>query len=124
MKLLVFIAILFITVGGYGQHQKQPKLNDMGKDLQKMQQQTDSSIKALDSLNAHLNDGYKKTMDSVYNHLETEQNNRNMDMFLQMQREQQAKQKKEALLRIGLGVLFLGVLVFGLMRRRKKSAEK
>ena len=66
--------------------------------------------------------------DQQYKHLQEqevqrtmEQNNRNLDEFVRLQREQEAKQKKAMWLRLGLGVFFLGVLVFGLMRKRKKK---
>jgi len=123
MKFLFIPLFMVMNIIGYAQH-KESKIHDMNKEIQETHQKVDSSLKELDSLNEQLNNGYKKTMDSIYDHLETERNNRNLDMFLQMQKEREAKQKKEAYLRIGLGVLFLGILVFGLMRRRKKPANK
>jgi hypothetical protein len=45
---------------------------------------------------------------------------RNMDGILRYQQEQRAKQKKAAIIRIVIGLAFLGVLVVGLLRRRKK----
>lgn len=47
---------------------------------------------------------------------------RNLKALVQMQKERENKQKKQAYIRIGLGVLFLSVLVVGIMRRRRKTA--
>jgi hypothetical protein len=43
----------------------------------------------------------------------------NMDSFLQMQKEQNAKQKKGAIIRIAIGIAFLVLLIIGLKRRKK-----
>lgn len=88
----------------------------------KLNRQIDSSIKQLDSMNQRINEGYKQTMhtmDSINMHLEQERNNRALDSFLRMQKEREEKQKKAMWIRLGIGVLFLGVLIFGLLRRRK-----
>ena len=44
---------------------------------------------------------------------------RNMEGILQLQKEQKAKQKKAAMIRIGIGVALLALLVYGLQRRKK-----
>ena len=46
---------------------------------------------------------------------------RNMDYFLQLQKERRAKEKRNAIMRIGIGVAFLIVLIIGLRRRRLKK---
>ena len=122
----LFVAILFpiVALSADAQKRSQPKLEHI--DNQKMQEQIDSSMKALDSMNTRINEGYKQTMhtvDSVNNHLQQEQSERNLDSFMAMQRENEAKAKKAMWIRLGLGVLFLGVLIFGLMRKRKKGVE-
>lgn len=43
----------------------------------------------------------------------------NMDGILQLQKEQKAKQKKAAMIRIGIGVALLALLVVGLRRKKK-----
>ena len=120
----LFVAILFpiVALSADAQKRSQPKLEHI--DNQKMQEQIDSSMRELDSMNARINDGYKQTMhsmDSVNNHLQQEQNERNLNEFVQMQKENDAKAKKAMWIRLGLGVFFLGVLIFGLLRRRKKT---
>jgi len=44
---------------------------------------------------------------------------RNMDSFLQLQKEQKARQKKAAIVRIAIGISFLVLLIIGLKRRKK-----
>ena len=44
---------------------------------------------------------------------------RNVDGILQLQKEQRAKQKRAAWIRISIGIILLGVLVVGLRRRKK-----
>ena len=118
-----FFAAVCLMVSLFANAQKtQPKLEHIDNDI--MNKQIDSSIKQLDSMNARINDGYKQTMhtmDSLNNHLQQEQNNRNLDEFMRMQKEREAKAKKASLIRIGIGILFLGVLIFGWMRKRKKA---
>lgn len=121
---ILFVAMFFsmIALSAYAQKRSQPKLEHI--DNKKMQEQIDSSMKQLDSMNARINEGYKQTMhtvDSVNNHLQQEQNDRNLDAFMAMQKENEAKAKKAMWIRLGIGVVFLGVLVFGLMRKRKKG---
>jgi hypothetical protein len=45
----------------------------------------------------------------------------NADYFLQLQKKQNAKQKKSALIYIGIGLTLLIVLFIGLMRKRQKN---
>jgi len=45
---------------------------------------------------------------------------RSADFFVQYQKQQREKQKRQAILYIALGVFFLIVLIFGLRRRMKK----
>ncbi len=68
----------------------------------------------------------QKIKDSVINTIPViekdkiqEDTSRNMDGILQLQKEQKAKQKKAAILRIGIGVVLLALLIIGLRRRKK-----
>ena len=120
-KYLLITAILF-SVTSHAQKDTPVKLLHI--DNKKLRRQIDSSMKELDSINARINEGYKQTMhtmDSINRHLEEERNKRSLDAFLEMQQERQAKEKKAMWIRLGLGILFLGVLIFGMMRRKKKT---
>ena len=114
----LFLSAAFLV---NGQKKTQPKLEPI--DNEKMHKQIDSSMKAMDSLNAQINGSFKKGIDSAYNHLQQEQNNRNLDAFMAMQRERQAKEKKRMWTRLGLGIFFFAVLVYGVMRKKKKTAQ-
>ena len=117
-KYLLIIAIMFSVTVSCAQKDTSPKLLHI--DNEKLSKQIDSSMKQLDSINERLNNSYK-IMDSANRRQMMEQNNRNLDAFMAMQREREAKQKKAMWIRLGLGVLFLGVLIFGVMRRKKKA---
>lgn len=43
-----------------------------------------------------------------------------LDSYLRMQDERNRKRKKEATIRIGIGVAFLAVLIAGLLRKKKQ----
>jgi len=45
----------------------------------------------------------------------------NIDALIALQKENNRKQKRAAIIRIALGLGFLGVLIAGLLRRRKKT---
>lgn len=47
--------------------------------------------------------------------------NPNFDYLVQLQKDQKAKQKRAAMIRIGIGAALLVVLFIGLMRRKKKE---
>jgi hypothetical protein len=53
----------------------------------------------------------------------TDQNSKNLDLFLADMKERERKEKQQAYIRIGLGVAFLAVLIIGLIRRRKKKSS-
>lgn len=60
---------------------------------------------------------YQPAMDTAFTRREAE---RNGEAFLQLMKENNAKQKRAAMIRIAIGVGFLIILIIGLMRRRKK----
>ncbi|HQW43921.1 MAG: hypothetical protein IPP02_03395 [Chitinophagaceae bacterium] len=108
----VFIFLLFISSSFC--HAQSDSTTRKGQDIKKLVFD-DSSLQRL-----------QKLKDSVANAIQTRENNqvqenmsRNMDGILQLQKERNAKQKKAAIIRIGIGVAFLIVLIIGLRRRKK-----
>jgi predicted RND superfamily exporter protein len=75
--------------------------------------QMDSSSKSL----ATAMKNTQQTLDSLRNANMQKQAQRSGEMMLQWHNERQAKQKKQMFIYFGLGVFFLVVLVFGLMRK-------
>lgn len=88
-------------------------------DVEKLKKQVDSSTKMLDTL---FDNQLKRMQDKALERT-MEQNSRNLESFMQIQREREAKQKRDNWIRVGVGVLFLGVLIFGIVRRRKKDQQ-
>lgn len=116
MKNFILFAALFITASSIAQKR------DTGfqrVDLDKLQKHIDSSTKMMDTLF----DQQFKRMQEEQMQQSMEQNNRNLDEFMRMQKEREAKAKKASLIRIGIGILFLGILIFGWMRKRKKTVQ-
>lgn len=67
------------------------------------------------SINAYI------SPDSLAKKQSMDQMNQNLNRFVKDMQARDKKAKKEAMIRIGIGVLFLGVLVVGILRRRKKK---
>lgn len=117
MKRYLLPAILFIAMAAVAQKRDtiyQPI------DVEKLKRQVDSSTQMLDTLF----DNQLKQMQEREMERTMEQNNRNLESFMQMQKEREAKQKRSNWIRLGVGVLFLGVLIFGIMRRKKMAREQ
>ena len=87
----------------------------MAQDSAKIKSDT-SSFPGFSSLNDSLN---KAQQDSIFQET-MEQNSRNLDSFLKYREEEKARQKRNVLIRIGLGIFFFIILIIGLNWQRKK----
>jgi cytochrome c1 len=67
-----------------------------------------------------VHDSLKKAQEESIFKETMEQNSRNLNDFLKYQEEQKARQKRNALIRISIGVFFFIILLVGLNRQRKK----
>lgn len=65
-------------------------------------------------------DDSQRFIDSMKYDATYQQTQQNMDWLVRMQDERRAKQKKQAILYLSLGVFFLIVMLVGLRRRVKK----
>jgi hypothetical protein len=91
-----------------------------GTDLKQVTEQVKQQRISLDSTNKNLEatmNNMKRSLDSLRNVEMQKQAQRSGAMMLQWHKERQAKQKKQLFMYLGLGILFLGVLIFGLMRK-------
>ena len=80
------------------------------------QQDTSATAKALNET--------QRFLDSMKNADSNKDVTQGLNNLMEYQKEQRAKQKKQAYLYIGLGIFFLIVLIVGFMRRSKKAAVK
>lgn len=112
-----FSTIIFMTVCLMLANAQKPQPQLAQIDNEKMNQQLDSTMKAFDSLNQKIN-SYNTTMDSANRRLEDVSNNKNLEEFMN---EQQAKEKSSAQRRYVIGLFLLVVLIYGIMRKRKKT---
>ena len=69
-------------------------------------------------------DNAQHFLDSMKNAEFYKQTTQGLNNFLQYQKEQKTKQKKKAILYIGLGVFFLAIMIIGLVRRSKLAKGK
>lgn len=102
MRNIFVVIVLFISSFSFSQDSsnsyRQPDSQTTFKSLENAQQ-------LLDSINA------AKTYGDMQ---------QNIDYMLRIQNERKAKQKKQAMLYLGLGIFFLVVLIVGLRRKAKK----
>ena len=111
MRRLFILFFLFLSILAVGQPGPKGKLNQRPIVI------TDSMVDIL-----------KKQSDSI-THLRKQQemkefsetNQRNLDSFLRARNEQRAREKRNAMVRIAIGVVLLIVLVIGLRRRKSMS---
>lgn len=105
MRRFFFLSLLFISIHSYAQ------------------QDADSFARAIqrrtDSMNALV-----RISDSIDNEIrikeDAKRNAETLNRFVNEQKKREAKQKRDAMIRIGIGVLFFAVLIIGIVRRRKK----
>jgi hypothetical protein len=69
-------------------------------------------------------DDTQRFLDSIKTANMYKESMQGLNYLLQYQKEQRAKQRKQAFLYIGLGIFFLVVLIVGVMRRTKSSSGK
>lgn len=110
-RLFLLLCILFsLTLVA----QKPDKFEELQQSIAKQAADLDSIKKVNDSL-------LIKRMDSMNMVTFKEQNSRNLDAFVRTIKEREQKQKQQMWMRLGFGVLMMGVLIFGLLRKRKKK---
>lgn len=111
MKKLLLLLFLTSSVAGFSQTDDRVKrvkqlrrlisADSVAKKIQDLKYRMDTAIQISDS---------NQVSESI---------SRNFDGILQLQKQQKAKQKRAAWIRISIGIILLGMLVVG-MRRRKK----
>jgi len=76
-----------------------------------------TTVKLNEAINASMN-----TTDSLNLVRFNEQNTRNLNAFMASRKEYERKQQQRMYRRLGFGILMLGVLIFGI-RRKKKTVK-
>ncbi|MBK6937811.1 MAG: hypothetical protein IPH18_13665 [Chitinophagaceae bacterium] len=88
--------------------------------LQAIAQQTKPAVNDSLLLPSDTN-SFSKTADTGYTIIPAPVFDSNIDALIVLQKENNRKQRRAAIIRIALGLGFLVVLVVGLLRRRKKQ---
>ena len=105
MRRLFFLSLLFISINTFSQA-------DADSLHQAIQHRTDSMLAEFNS----------KGVESIKKEQEM-QNLQNLLRVVDEQKKRKAKEKRNAMIRIGIGVFFFAVLIFGIARRRKKQSK-
>lgn len=74
---------------------------------------------SLSALNRSIDSSMKSYTDSINKQMIEQQTQQSIDFFVRMQKERKEKEKKQAIIRIAIGVVFLAVFIVGIRRRRK-----
>ena len=104
-KLLLFLVVFISTEG----------LTQPGDTID--HSSTDSALIRLQKFN----DSVLTTLPPLDSNEIKENFDRNINSFLEMQKSRKAKEKRAAMIRIGIGIAFLIVLIIGLRRKTVKK---
>lgn len=74
---------------------------------------------SLSAINRSIDSSIKSYTDSINKQMIERQTQQSIDFFVQMQKERKAKEKRDAIIRIAIGLVFLVVFIVGILRRRK-----
>lgn len=117
MKKLLFLLFTITSIISEAQ--------DLSKGIDSMRRQLDTDMSSYDSIRKETESLMvinKKRFDSIEMARFNEQNSRNLDGLLRTMKERDQKQRQGMWLRLGFGILMLGVLIVGLLRKRKKKS--
>ena len=114
------LSICFVFTATCFSQNTNKELTEKHQQLQKQQISSDSLSKNPDSLLQQSNKYY----DSVAMTEQMERNNRNLDGLVSMMKERERKAKKQMWIRLGIGLAFLALGIYGFTRKRKKSTTQ
>jgi hypothetical protein len=114
MRSLLFILFLLFSVNVIAQ--------DLSKKIEEMRENAARQSRVLDSMRKRTDSmllEQARISDSINMAAYLAQNNRNLDALVKNMKERERKQQQGMWLRIGAGILFLGIGIYGVMRKRK-----
>jgi Na+/phosphate symporter len=113
MKFIVTVFVLFYSFYTNAQEIKTIDLKTLQKEIEQSKAQLKQMNASMDSAMISKNRHY----DSINN----VRNLQNLENFTKELREREKANKKQAFIRIGIGVLFAVIFVIGMLRKRKKK---
>lgn len=118
MRKCIFLFLVILSVSSSGQRPDSVPAAD----------QTHRKLKLSDTTIAKPGSPLADTLLKIQRDLDQkrweEQNLQGLNYLMEQQKARRAKEKRNAIIRIGIGVLFLGVLIVGLRRRTKNKDAK
>jgi NhaP-type Na+/H+ or K+/H+ antiporter len=74
---------------------------------------------SLSAISRSLDSSFQRYTDSVNKEMIKQQTQQSIDFFRQMQQERNAKEKRNAIIRLAMGLVLIAVFIAGILRKRK-----
>jgi Tfp pilus assembly protein PilN len=120
MKQIFALIGLLLSLGATAQKSEMQQLSEK---IEKSRADMKRQVAQTDSLSKSISDMMTKRYDSMQEAQIKRDAQRSGEMMLRWHNERQAKARRKMYLYFGLGFGFLGLLVFGLLRKRKSTKQ-
>lgn len=118
MKKILLVACFLMGTAAFAQKTEMQQLSEQ---IKKTAAEAREQRMKTDSLSKSINDMITRQSDSLQNAQIRQDAMRNGDIILRWHNERIAKQKRKMYIYLGMGILFLTVLIVALMRKRKQN---
>lgn len=118
MKKILLVACFLMGTVAFAQKTEMQQLSEQ---IKKTAAEAREQRMKTDSLSKSINDMITRQSDSLQNAQIRQDAMRNGDIILRWHNERIAKQKRKMYIYLGMGILFLTVLIVGLMLKRKQN---
>lgn len=118
MKKILLVASFMMGTVAFAQKTEMQQLSEQ---IKKTAAEAREQRMKTDSLSKSINDMITRQSDSLQNAQIRQDAMRNGDIILRWHNERIAKQKRKMYIYLGMGILFLTVLIVALMRKRKQN---
>lgn len=118
MKKILLVTCFLMGTVAFAQKTEMQQLSEQ---IKKTAAEAREQRMKTDSLSKSINDMITRQSDSLQNAQIRQDAMRNGDIILRWHNERIAKQKRKMYIYLGMGILFLTVLIVALMRKRKQN---
>jgi Tfp pilus assembly protein PilN len=118
MKRAIVFGCILLCLGTAAQN---GDMRQLSKAIDKSAAEAKQQMAQVDSLSKSINDMMTRRYDSMQKAQIAREAERSGQLMLQWHNERQAKARRKMFIYLALGIGFLGLLVFGLLRKRKPT---